>query len=268
MLFRSRFGTLKVNGTFTSPILFQGDRLEPEYADVPGQWDRIWINEGSTQNEINYAVIKNGFIGIQHEVITNINDPMRLKVSNTSITNMSGWGIYAVHGRMEGHNNLIANCGRNLIVGLLGGTFKFYHCTFANFFTGADRTEPVLFLNNHDDVNGTIPLDTAYFGNCIIEGSLADEVTLDSAAGGFNYKFEGCMLKSGLSFPASRFIFCLQNKPLVFTNTSLYDFNLELGSWAIDNGIPSIGVLFPTDLQNNSRISDNGPDIGALEFVP
>ncbi|MFN6038712.1 MAG: hypothetical protein ACK452_09620, partial [Bacteroidota bacterium] len=35
-----RYGTLKVNGTIAQPVIFQGDRLEPEYADVPGQWDR------------------------------------------------------------------------------------------------------------------------------------------------------------------------------------------------------------------------------------
>ena len=57
-------GTIKVNGTFEEPVTFQGDRLEGFYKDLPGQWDRIWINEGSFNNEINYAVIRNGFIGI------------------------------------------------------------------------------------------------------------------------------------------------------------------------------------------------------------
>ena len=39
-------GTLKVNGTFEHPVTFQGTRLEQSYSDVPGQWDRIWIDDG------------------------------------------------------------------------------------------------------------------------------------------------------------------------------------------------------------------------------
>ena len=31
-------GTLDVNGELGNPVVFEGDRLEPEYADVPGQW--------------------------------------------------------------------------------------------------------------------------------------------------------------------------------------------------------------------------------------
>ena len=57
-----RYGTLQVNGALNNEVVFQGDRREADYADVPGQWDRIWINEGHTDNYINYAIIKNGFI--------------------------------------------------------------------------------------------------------------------------------------------------------------------------------------------------------------
>jgi hypothetical protein len=56
-----RYGTLQVNGTQGNEVVFQGDRREADYADMPGQWDRIWINEGHTDNYINYAIIKNGF---------------------------------------------------------------------------------------------------------------------------------------------------------------------------------------------------------------
>jgi hypothetical protein len=37
---------------------FEGDRLEPEYADVPGQWGTIWLTNGSTNNIINHLTIK------------------------------------------------------------------------------------------------------------------------------------------------------------------------------------------------------------------
>ena len=55
---------LHVNGTKEHPVTLQGTRLEQSYAETPGQWDRIWINEGGTST-IDYAIIKNGFIGLQ-----------------------------------------------------------------------------------------------------------------------------------------------------------------------------------------------------------
>ncbi len=42
-----RGGSIHVNGELDSVVTFQGDRLEMEYRDLPGQWDRIWINESS-----------------------------------------------------------------------------------------------------------------------------------------------------------------------------------------------------------------------------
>jgi len=51
-------GTLNVNGTASpdsNPLLnevtFEGDRLEPLYEDVPGQWGTIWMRQGSIANK-------------------------------------------------------------------------------------------------------------------------------------------------------------------------------------------------------------------------
>jgi hypothetical protein len=60
-------GKITANGTVTERITFQGDRKEPQYEDLPGQWDRIWINEGTAGNDnlLENVVIKNAFIGLQ-----------------------------------------------------------------------------------------------------------------------------------------------------------------------------------------------------------
>ncbi|MFN5182421.1 MAG: choice-of-anchor Q domain-containing protein [Bacteroidota bacterium] len=263
-----RYGTLKVNGTQSQPVIFQGDRLEPEYADVPGQWDRIWINEGSTQNVINYAIIKNGFIGIQHEPLFDASAPLRVTVSNTIIQNMSGWGMFAIHGNIKGYNNLICNCGKNLLAVIDGGKYSFTHCTFANFYTQADRTDPVIYINNHDDVNGLVPLDSAYFGNCIFDGSEAEEIAFDSIPGGFNFKFEGSMLKTTINMSGSRFVNSFQNKSNSYSNPAGHNFNILQNSWAQDHGVPAVGNIYPLDLSGNSRTADAAPDIGAYEFQP
>ena len=62
-------GSLKVLGTLEEPVYFQSDRLDGFYQYLPGQWDRIWINEGAVDNVIEYAVIRNGFIGLQLETL-------------------------------------------------------------------------------------------------------------------------------------------------------------------------------------------------------
>ncbi len=264
-----RFGTIKVNGTYTQPVTFQGDRLEPEYQDEPGQWDRIWINEGSTQNEINYAIIKNGFIGIEHQVIMSIVDPMKLKINNTIIQNMSGWGIFTGHGNIEGFNNVVVNCGKNVMALTQGGKYKFYHCTFANYYNKEERQDAVLFMNNYDAVNGTLAFDTtSYFGNCIFDGANTEEVGFDTSAtaNAFNVLFENCMLKTSYNLNNSHFINCLQNQPAAFKNPGAYDFKINSNSAAKDAGKPSLGIAFPVDLDNKARNVDMAPDIGAYEF--
>ena len=51
-------GTLIVNGKLDNEVIFQGDRLEEWYADAPGQWSQIWMTQGSTNNSIDYAIIR------------------------------------------------------------------------------------------------------------------------------------------------------------------------------------------------------------------
>ena len=57
-------------------IIIQGDRLEPLYEDIPGQWEAIWLLNGSTNNTINHATIKNGTVGILSD--GNQDDPTKL----------------------------------------------------------------------------------------------------------------------------------------------------------------------------------------------
>ncbi len=64
-------GSIQVNG-IASPtatpllneVIFEGDRLEPTFAETPGQWGIIYLAEGSTNNIFNHATIKNASVGI------------------------------------------------------------------------------------------------------------------------------------------------------------------------------------------------------------
>ena len=64
-------GSLKINGILSTnnklkegEVIFEGDRLEPELAKLPGQWGSIILNKGSLNTTINYATIKNALVGI------------------------------------------------------------------------------------------------------------------------------------------------------------------------------------------------------------
>src|SRR6185436_8291440 len=130
-------GTLKVKGSYDQPVIFEGTRLELAYDDVPGQWDRIWINEGygTDSNVIDWAIIKNGFIGLQPENLFTVfgQNLRKLRVTNTIIKNMSGFGILSRDYTIHGVNDLIFNCGQYAAAFTIGGSYDFLHCTFANY---------------------------------------------------------------------------------------------------------------------------------------
>ena len=56
--------TLKINGTLDEKVIIEGDRLEPFYENIAGQWGTIWLKAGSKDHVINHALIKNNIIGI------------------------------------------------------------------------------------------------------------------------------------------------------------------------------------------------------------
>lgn len=265
-----RYGTLKVQGTYGNEVLFQGFRRESDFMDLPGQWDRIWINEGSKENEINYAIIKNGFIGVQAEVLNSVYnaDPRRLRITNTRIYNMKKWGLYSLGYNIYAGNNIIANCAEYTLVLALGGNYNFIHNTLANYWSRSARNKECVYINNYAG-NTVFPLDTCYFGNCIIDGALSNELNLDLNITSTNYPprylFNYCLIRTTINTANTHFTNCLINQPSKFNNPSNYDFGLQAGSAAINNGNNLDAAKFPFDINNNNRLADIGPDIGAIE---
>ncbi|MDQ3192662.1 MAG: hypothetical protein M3Q58_13800, partial [Bacteroidota bacterium] len=261
-------GSIKVNGVQGAPVVFQGDRLEPYYREIPGQWDRIWLNEGSIDNEINYAIIKNGLIGIQAETLE-ANMGNQLILNNTIIRNMSRSGILSRFYKIQAGNNLITNCGMYAAELTMGGHYEFNHCTFANYWQGNRKTPSVMVLNYYKDLNEQIfaaPLYKADFNNSIIYGTLEDEILVDDAGQGvdFNYGFNYTLVKSSKELLGTMLY---KNTDPLFTNVLEGDFTLKAGSPAIEKGSPAYvtGVL-SSDINGNIR--SGNPDLGAFEFVP
>src|SRR4030095_12413713 len=175
-----RGGKLVVSGTKDEPVIFQGIRRESYYQDIPGQWDRLWINEGSVGNVIDHAIIKNAFIGIQAESLFDTLDQKNLLIKNTIINNMSGFGIFTRYYNLQARNTVITRCGQYAVALTRGGGYEFTHCTIANYWNDGQRSTPSLYMNDYAvDENENFlefPLYQADFRNCIIYGTNDDEL--------------------------------------------------------------------------------------------
>lgn len=270
-----RGGTLQVNGTKEEPVTFQGDRLEARFNDVPGQWDRIWINEGG-QNEINYAIIKNAFIGIQAEALITNQAPNQLgnlTINNTIIDNCSGTGLLTSLFNLTANNLLISDCGEyNTIIQAIGN-YAFNHCTFANYYTRSRRETPLFFVKNSLSTSLGLVVDTPNVDmrNSIIYGSQESEFNTEIInQGTIRLDFRNVLLKTDQSTAnTSQFQNIIRNPTgSVFDNPLMGDFELSENSAARNVGDLSVANILPIDLVGNSRTADGMPDLGVFEFQP
>lgn len=274
-----RDGSLNVNGTKDHPVIFRGTRLEQSYEDTPGQWDRIWINEGGICN-INYAIIKNGFIGLQTEYLwgdaDGFSEPTNLTVSNTIIKNMSGIGIYSKNFESNYTNCVIANCGVSCVALYCGNT-DFTHCTIADYWKYGQRSGPsVLLADYFTHYNLTAQQNYEYldslhasFKNCVVYGNTEMEIEYDTDNNNaFADIWNNCIIKVD---PAEidisniqHFINILNNQDPLFESYSDNDYHLQSGSPAINFGDPAFSTGIATDIDGNPR-NVNNPDLGAYE---
>ncbi len=269
-------GTIIVNGTLENPVIFEGDRLEQLYKDIPGQWDGIWLLPGSRDNRFNYAIIKNAVIGIESDTLGNLLNP-NLKLSNTIIKNMSAVGILGLGTTIHANNCEISECGQFAIALLIGGRYEFYHCTVANYWgLFTTRSTPAVVLNNYyEDINGNIqvrPIEKAIFGNCIIYGNRESEFEIDQYPGSeLNFKLSHCISKIDVKEfdleDEDRFVNYYNYKDPKFISVRDNNYQLDTLSPAKDKGSLNFAFPFPVDLNGENRLSDDGPDIGAYERI-
>jgi len=272
-------GRVIANGTIENPIIFQGDRLEDVYANVPDQWSQILLYSGSKNNEFSNVEIKNANIGLQ---VGNIEDVgfATVKLSNAKIQNMAYAGIFALKSEIVAENCLITNCGFYAVALLVGGSYEFTHSTIANYWGGYSlkaRSTPALQIQNYIIVQKDKPayvgdLAKADFGNCIITGNAFDgnEVLLSKNSEAlFNYKFDRCILQVADTFKTTNvdhYLNILKGVDPKFVDPyKKFNFELDTLSPAKDAGKLSYAKLFPTDMKGRDRLGDKGPDLGALE---
>jgi hypothetical protein len=283
-------GTLKVAGTLEEPVSFLGDRLEHRYDSIPGQWGSwmeyengstyilggIHFLNGSKDNEISHAIIRNGMKGIQVDTLANPSKPT-LTLSDTRIEDMSVAGIYAQSSTIVASNCVIANCGLWCVALTLGGSYEFYHCTISNNWI-AVRTEPAVMLNNFYVYDGTAyvyQLYNALFANCIITGSRSMEIGFSNTInkqpvpGQFNYLFDHCLVKVDTmnTQDSGHWKEILKNLDPRFIASYHWDYQLDSLSPARDKADMHYSNYFPKDLAGVLRFADGKPDMGAFERV-
>ncbi len=264
-------GVLKVRGSLENPVIFQGDRLDQAYRNIPGQWDRIWLMEGRQgyDHEIEYAIIRNGYIGLQAESFLR---PTENKVSirNTIIENHSGMGIYAVLFHIDAENLVVANTGNYTMALTGGGLYDFRHATIANNWANSPRNNPALLVNNWlPDSLGPVAIPLQFnIGNSIVHGSNTEEIQLDFVDGAEKtFVFDHCNVRTQrnlIEWP--EFINCTSNESPRYRNYQAFNFRPDTLSPVIGQGSHEIAALVPFDLDGINRTFS--PDLGAYQFVP
>jgi hypothetical protein len=277
-------GNLIANGTYDQPITFLGDRLETSYADIPDQWNGIVLYSGSHDNVLNYTTIKNANIGLQVGTLED-DGYASLTLSNSCIENMAYAGLFAMKSKISGYNDVIANCGYYAAALLIGGEYEFYHTTIVNYwsYSSGVRTTSSLVISNVLYVDDDEDTQMAYsgdlvkatFANSIIYGNYTSELSLgDNDDNTFNYLFDHCIIRAVAdSFDVSNtdhFVDVMMGSdynPQFVDVYDEYNYQLDTLSPAKDAGSAVYGELYPLDLLNESRISDEAPDLGAYERI-
>ncbi len=279
------FGTVQVNGESDNPVLFTTDRMDEWYADKPGQWGYIHLMPGSENHTFNNAVIRNSTMGIVVDSVGIEPDAEPLQLNNVKIEHVTAQGLLAQNSSIIASNSVFADCGSASVALTVGGSYKFYHCTIANYFTWAFRSTPALLISNYftdvDNQDRFSPVQTADFHNCIIYGIKENEIKLDFIQNPddeedvpvfLNVNFSHSLLKiEDEKKEAYSEVFnngILFNEDPDFADVSKYNYELDTLSAGLEAGDYEIAREYPFDFYNTNRVENNKlPDLGAIERV-
>lgn len=273
-------GSNSVTPALEKEVIFEGDRLEPGFAEVPGQWGTIYLTDGSTNNFFQNCTIKNASVGI---LIEN-QDATTVQIANTQIYNSANVGILARNGKIKGENIVINKAGQAAIACTLGGDYDFRHCTFANYWTGSSRQSPAVVLDNSLKVNETVFKEslTVKIYNSIIYGSNNIEIGVNKVEGpSFSVEIKNNLIRfndSNNQLSANPLYTFATNptadaniissnidpKDPKFKNASKNDLRIEFTSAA--KGVGNGSFVIANDILNNPR--NNLYDLGAYNHLP
>lgn len=275
--------TLQINGKLSADrevqeneVVFEGDRLEPTYSDVPGQWGAIWLSKGSINNQIEYLTIKNATVGLLVQGDRTLEETT-LSIRNSQIYNSENVNLWAKTAVIRSENLVLGSAGNISLHCNLGGDYSFLHTTIANYWKYGFRSSAAVRLDNSPvDGGSSYDLLRADFRNCIIYGSNQNELYLfENKHSAFNFYLENCLLKLKNSAENDLFNFgdtahyhnMLLNADPLFASPTSHDFTIRENSEAIGAGNLVTAQRVPLDIVGSDRTKN--PTLGAYEvFIP
>lgn len=257
-------GSISVNGVLSEDkellegeVIFEGDRLEPNFSEVSGQWGLFWLASGSVNNSISYLTVKNGSVGLLVEGDAQLNTPT-VQIQNSKFFNNSNHNIWARNAFIEAENLVLGGSGAASLYLNLGGNYKFTHCTIANYWNNGFRTSSAVQIDNAIQISETNSISRdliqANFNNCILDGNAQLELRLlRNEQSMFNYSFSNCLIK-------------FNDVSNQFVDNPLYDFQ---NSTSYSNVVLEFNADFFFPSRNNFRIGLESSAItgAAIEFA-
>lgn len=194
MLIVDSAARLLVQGTAERPVLLTSLRHDGWYRFLPGQWQTVWFYNYSTGNMIDHAVIENATGGLR------CYPGAQLTVSNSILRNISDCAIIGQGATVTGNNLLVYDCLAGFTA-LMGGSYDFRRCTFANYWSyNARKIETIVLSNQMLTSAGVVggALTKADFVDCIIWGTRSPEVLVsEDERWSFNYRFMHSIVRGG-----------------------------------------------------------------------
>lgn len=254
--------SIDIQGSYGQEVVFQGDRLEPFYREVDGQWWGIRLVEAQ-YSTIDYAIIKNGAIGLQ---VDSTQGPQTLRLTNTIVDNHTFFGLNVNAGAaVQVENCLFGDAGICSAYLFAGGEYRINHCHFVNYWKGS-RDGQALLIQNHFTADNTIyvrPVLNSTLVNSLVDGNARTEFKLDTLSSvPFTMDITHCYLKRSdpYNYPAEKAI--IWGGDPRFVDAAMKDFHL-LPSSPLRNAGDPLNTL-GSDLEGNARL-DGQPDLGCYE---
>ncbi|MFH6934894.1 hypothetical protein [Flavobacterium sp. FlaQc-30] len=271
-LYVGKNASLQINGTTSTTekleneVIFEGDRLESLYSDIPGQWKSVILENGSNNHSIKNLTLKNAITGL--DIRNSVNTT---QIKNTQVYNCAEYGILGQNARINGENLVINYAGLASLSCVYGGNYSFTHCTFYNNWQSNSQFAVSVSNSLAGKMPETNALTQAAFNNCIIYGSNTNEFNLSKNTNApFVYQLNNCLLKfnSSTTNPDYQFKTDMQhysniilNENPKFYNVNQNKFNIDKTSSAFAKGNQSYIIL--QDILGITRTSP--PDLGAYQ---
>jgi len=271
--------SLHVNGSLGHEVIFEDDRMEPDFENRANMWNYIWLRNNSKDNQIDFAIIKNAQVGIV-SYANNLSQPI-LNINNSQIYNCSV-GIFGFGSHINAHNLVMNNFAGSALLLLYGGNYDLKHCSITNYGNGIRNKEnAAIYVNNYfvqDEVLYPNDLTQFNLSNSIIYGNSGIEFYLDKDDNAlFNYQVNNSLIRfvdtqghfnniPEVDFTdASHYQNILLNQDPIFQNTQENKIIIGDTSPAINQGNILTAQQVPLDILGVDRTTQ--PDLGAYQHI-